>query len=561
MTKVKDFADSHKAGRLANVADVMELPFVEELATTKVKPAKKRVPVDAADAVDAETKSSPAPDATAVTPVAPVRRTPSSLMLDLTKDVDFFHTPDGRTFADVQVNGARRTLSLQAEFPSWLKRAYYLATGGAATAEAVQQVVGVLGARASFDGASRTLSVRAAAQDDRIYLDLANDASQAVELTAAGWAVVDTPHARFMRSDATQPLPVPARGGSIELLRPFVNVTSEADWRLIVAWLLAALRARGPYPVLVLTGEQGTSKSTLSRLLRSLVDPRAPAERPIPRDDRDLAVAADNAHVLAFGNLSTLTTAQSDALCRLSTGGGFGVRGLYENRQEVVFDATRPVILNGIDDFISRSDLADRTIIVRLKPINEANRRTEKQLWDAFEAVRPQILGALYDGVVEGLRRLPDLPRAVALPRMADFVEWLRACETAYWPEGTFLSAYNSNRHEAVECLLDSDPVAVLVRRLAQGPGGWEGTASELLRLVENEHGRYDFGGIPRSAKLLSQHLSRQKTFLRAVGVRIEMTREGDRVRKRLIRLDAAPDGSDSASTASATSNGESNAA
>ncbi len=245
----------------------------------------------------------------------------------------------------------------------------------------------------------------------------------------------------------------------------------------------------------------------------------------------------------------------------MSTGGGFGVRGLYENRQEVVFDATRPVILNGIDDFISRSDLADRTIIVRLKPINEANRRTEKQLWDAFEAVRPQILGALYDGVVEGLRRLPDLPRAVALPRMADFVEWLRACETAYWPEGTFLSAYNSNRHEAVECLLDSDPVAVLVRRLAQGPGGWEGTASELLRLVENEHGRYDFGGIPRSAKLLSQHLSRQKTFLRAVGVRIEMTREGDRVRKRLIRLDAAPDGSDSASTASATSNGESNAA
>ena len=188
----------------------------------------------------------------------------------------------------------------------------------------------------------------------------------------------------------------------------------------MVAWALAVLRNKGPYPALVLSGEQGSAKSTFSAILRALLDPNTAPLRALPREDRDLFIAASNGHVLAFDNVSGLPAWISDTLCRLATGGGFAVRQLYTDQDEVLFDAARPVILNGIEDIVTRPDLADRAVFLTLEPIPEERRRPEAELWAAFEAERARILGVLLDAVVEGLKRLPDthLPK---LPRMADF--------------------------------------------------------------------------------------------------------------------------------------------
>lgn len=80
---------------------------------------------------------------------------------------------------------------------------------------------------------------------------------------------------RFRRPDGMRPLPEAVEGGSIERLRTFLNVRSDADFVLVVAWLLASLHDRGPYPVIALSGEQGSAKSTFSRILRALIDPNA----------------------------------------------------------------------------------------------------------------------------------------------------------------------------------------------------------------------------------------------------------------------------------------------
>ena len=124
------------------------------------------------------------------------------------------------------------------------------------------------------------------------------------------------------------------------------------------------------------------------------------------------------------------------ALCRLATGGGFAVRQLYTDQDEVLFDAARPVSLNGIEDIVERPDLADRAVFLTLEPIPEERRRPEAEIRAAFEAERPRILGALLDAVVEGLKNLPET-RLPKLPRMADFALWATACETAIWPAGT----------------------------------------------------------------------------------------------------------------------------
>ena len=265
-------------------------------------------------------------------------------------------------------------------------------------------------------------------------------------------------------------------GGSVETLRSFLNVQSDDDFVLVVAWALAVLRNRGPYPVIVLSGEQGSAKSTFSAILRALLDPNTAPLRALPREDRDLFIAASNGHVLAFDNVSGLPAWISDTLCRLATGGGFAVRQLYTDQDEVLFDAARPVILNGIEDIVTRPDLADRAVFLTLEPIPEERRRPEAELWAAFEAERPRILGVLLDAVVEGLKRLPDthLPK---LPRMADFALWATACETALWPAGTFWSAYCGNRDEAVEGVIDADPVAAAVRAVMTGADGVDGNS------------------------------------------------------------------------------------
>ena len=318
------------------------------------------------------------------------------------------------------------------------------------------------------------MHVRVAGVGGRIYLDLADESWRAVEIDTDGWRVIDEPPVRFRRASGMQALPMPVPGGSVEMLRSFLNVKTDGDFVLVVAWVLACLRDRGPYPVMVLSGEQGSAKSTFSAILRALFDPNTAPLRALPREDRDLFIAASNGHLLCFDNVSGLPAWISDTLCRLATGGGFAVRQLYSDQDEVLFDATRPVILNGIEDIVARPDLADRAIFLTLEAIPEERRRPEDALWEEFKARRPSILGALLDAIVEGLRRLPEthLPK---LPRMADFALWASACESALWPTGTFWSAYGGNRDEAVEGVIEADPVATAVRAFMAGRAVWTG--------------------------------------------------------------------------------------
>ena len=392
-------------------------------------------------------------------------------------------------------------------------------------------------AKAHFDAPEREIYVRVGGLDGRLYLDLGDETWRAVEIDVTGWRVIDNPPVRFRRAAGMQPLPMPVRGGSVDALRSFLNLKTDTDFVLAVAWALACLRDRGPYPVIGLSGEQGSAKSTFSAILRALVDPNTAPLRALPREDRDLFIAASNGHVLAFDNVSGLPAWISDTLCRLATGGGFAVRQLYPDQDEVLFDASRPVILNGIEDIVTRPDLADRAILLTLEPIPEESRRPEAELWAAFELERPRILGALLDGVVEGLRRLPEtrLPR---LPRMADFAVWATACENALWPAGTFWSAYCGNRDEAVEGVIDADPVATAVRAVMATRSVWTGTASNLLgALVEVTDERVAKSKTwPDSPRTLAGRLRRAATFLRKIGIEVGFAREG-RARIRTIHI------------------------
>ncbi len=284
------------------------------------------------------------------------------------------------------------------------------------------------------------------------------------------------------------PIPLPASDGDDGcdgLLQRFLNVSGEEDLRLIVAWLVAALRPTGPYPVLLFQGEQGSAKSSAVRLVRALVDPSAAPLRTTPRSEHELYITADNAHVIALDNISTLPPWLSDALCRLSTGGGFSTRTLYENREEELFEGMKPVILNGITDVVSRPDLLDRALIVSLPPIPEEERRPEAELWREFEQARPAILASLLDAVSGALGSVEGV-RLEGMPRMADFAVWATAAEESLgWEPGAFMAAYSGNRREATDSALEADPVALAVLVFMADRDEWTGNATELWTALD----------------------------------------------------------------------------
>jgi len=456
----------------------------------------------------------------------------TDVLLSIATAAQLFHASDGTAFADLIIDGHRETWPLRSKrFQAWLRQQYYERTWDAPSPAALSAALNLLEAQAQFDGPQRKVSVRLAEQDGLIYLDLADEFWRCVEISATGWRIAQDPAVRFRRSAGMQPLPLPVRGGSIEALAPFANLTSDNNFVLVVAWLLGALRGGGPYPVLAIAGEQGSAKTVLSKFLRALIDPSVAPVRALPRDERELFIAASHSHVLAFDNLSGLPPWLSDTLCRLTSGGAFSTRRLFTDQDEILLAAARPIILNGIEDIVTRPDLADRAIVLMLAPIAERQRRPEHALWREFELARPHILGALLDAAAHGLKMVPKL-RLKRLPRMADFTLWATACESAFRPAGTLEAAYSNNRSVAIENIVDADPVAALVREMMADRAQWTGSASDLVQVGANR------SGWPKGPRALAGRLRRAQAFLRTLGIEIAFAREG-RFGTRIIRITA----------------------
>ncbi len=448
------------------------------------------------------------------------------ILLTIAAAAELFHTPDDESFARIPVNGHLETCAIKGSgFKKWLMHGFYKLAGKAPQGDVFSSTIKLIEAKALFDGPEWPVWVRIAEHEGGIYLDLGNKAWEAVKITTPGWEVVADPPVCFRRPKSMLPLPYPERGGSLNELRPFVNIATVQDFRLVVAYQLAAMRARGPYPIMVINGEQGSAKSTTARVNRSLVDPNTSPLRSAPREERDLMISAINSWMLVFDNLSGMPPWLSDSFCRLSTGGGISNRELYTNGEEFILDAMRPVLLNGIDSLTERPDLADRSLISNLPQIPEEDRRPEGEFWADFERARPRILGALLDAVSMGLRNQGSV-KLLTLPRMADFALWIVACEPALpWPPGSFMEAYLENRAEAVELSLEADCVAVAVREHMGDKTTWSGKPSELYEELEKrvpdntKHSK----AWPKAANKLSGRLKRAATFLRAIGIDVEL--------------------------------------
>jgi len=444
---------------------------------------------------------------------------------------ELWQDADGNAYATVPVGEHFENYAIKSKgFRRWLVGTYgdqnMLRVGNhqvpsAPSAQSLSEAIAAIEARC-MRGTIYKPAVRIGEAGGRIYLDLGTPDWRVVEIDASGWRVVQSAPVKFIRPSGMRSLPIPVAGGKIVELRPFLNVTDD-DFTLIVAYLVMAFKSSGPYPILCINAEHGAGKTTATRIIRGLIDPNVADIRPAPREEQDLIIAANNGWVLAFDNVSHISEKLADAMCRVSTGTGFGTRTLFTDTDETLVRVCRPQIVNGIPDLATRADFADRAVITSFSSIPDHQRKKEAELWVKFEEAHPRILGALLDGVSCALRRQHNV-KLEKTPRMADFAQWVEAAAPAFgWGQGDFLKIYLRNRNDIIETTLDADEVASAIVHFAAREAKdkeWKGTMTDLYgKLMAPTNSRY----WPKSAASLSNRIKRIMPAMRTIGIDLEI--------------------------------------
>lgn len=446
--------------------------------------------------------------------------------------VELFLSQDGEPHITLRLNKHFETHAIQSKVFENLLAAFCNDLEIVPRPSTISEALAILRGEAQLSGRTRSVCLRVGGSpSEAIYLDLGHPDWKIVEATPTGWRLIpyeDCP-IRFYRSRYALPIPAPM-DGSISALRPFLR-TSEADFLLICAWLIMALRPDAPYPILAIRGEQGSGKSMATRLLRDLIDPRAPAYSGEPSNPDDLLIRAKHSHLVAFDNLSKIPSWLSDGLCRLATGAGLEKRALYTDADEYALSARRPVIINSIREIVERPDLADRVVWVELQHIDGKERLEEREILQAWSLARAPILGALLAGVCRAMRDFDSvlLPEK---PRMADFASWAVAGVQAWgYTAELFLDAYAMSRSALSDQISERDVLASLLLRFLEKREGWEGTAATLLKELQIQADEIEKPLLPKDARGLGNRLNELEPILRENGIGIE------RIRKKQSRI------------------------
>lgn len=491
-----------------------------EVARTRMKQASKLVRVET---LDDYTRAGGADQ--------PIHESAATALTALASELcELWHDPDGNAFASFERehDGGVHREHWRVEttgFKDWLAWLGHTRLGAAPSSETVKSACNAISGKAKFDGAEHTPALRVAKTSAGYWLDMCDDQWRAIHTTTTGWAIVDTPPVRFVRTKAMRSMIVPSADGNVDLLWSLVNVPEE-DRPLVLAWILDSLRPDTPYPVLELIGEQGSAKSTTQETIRLFLDPNKVMLRGRPKGVEDVFVAAGANHVISLENLSGITPELSDALCTISTGGGQAGRLFFTNGEEHIIEAHNPVMLNGIGAVVTRPDLLDRTIAVCLPVIGE--RITEAEHAEAVDRSAPSVMAGLLDLFAQTLAGLDAVhidPKD--RPRMADFAHLGEAMHRAMGgAPGAWLAMYMGHRRDAIRRTVDSSPVAQACIELVESGGRYTGTVKGLLELFNTRNAdssieRGDYW--PRSPKGLGDALRRAAPALRQIGIHLSV--------------------------------------
>lgn len=441
------------------------------------------------------------------------RKSASTTLVELALEhFSFGVSTMGETFA-IPKQGPRIVAMLRGAKTSLrgqLSRLYFRRCGRAAPQQALADALLVIEGMAQ-ESDEEELYLRVARHGDDLWLDLGDQTGQAVRINSAGWEIA-APPVLFKRTALMGALPAPSRGATLDNLWGRLNI-AEADRPLVVASLIGALHSDIPHPVLGILGEQGSAKTTATKILVSILDPGPVPLRKPPRDADGWVTAAAGSWVVALDNLSAVPDWLSDSICRAVTGDGDVRRKLYTDGEHAVFAFRRVILINGIDLGALRGDLGERMLPLHLDRIPDDARRLERDIWSAWDDAHPAILGAVLDVATSVTRVLPYV-RLETKPRMADFAVILAAVDKVLGTNG--LAHYLGKQKSLAADSLTGDPF--IIAMTASVTTTFSGRAADLLARLRNDRPPR---GWPTNARAVTTKLRRHAPALRRAGWQI----------------------------------------
>ncbi|MGR6752086.1 hypothetical protein [Aeromonas taiwanensis] len=354
-----------------------------------------------------------------------------------------------------------------------------------------------------------------------------------------GRAVVTTtiPNGLYFTETSTMiAAPTPELKFDLKALLKWFNC-SDKEKLLLLAWLTYTVAtpkaAQLPYPILVVRAPAGSGKTFMcSRVIRQLVDPCQVASQTMPKAVKDIAISAQNSHVLIYDNLRYIRHDLSDGLCQVATGGSTVGRKLYTDGQEYSMDLRCALVLNGIHTFVTESDLVSRCVNVNLTPIESKQRRSEAELSAQFDKELPSLLYTLHTLAAKVLA-VKDSVDITFKSRMTDFAVWVAGLETVLkLPKGALQNAYKANVEQAKVAGVVDDSLFVALSTFAQRyskSNPWHGTPHELLSALEAQTSVSLGSDMPRNASAMSRKIPMIHDALTSNGVHVIRGRATDR--------------------------------
>jgi hypothetical protein len=386
-------------------------------------------------------------------------------------------------------------------------------------------------------------ALRAAFADGCVIVDLGRQDGQALTIRPGEWSVgPDTHNVVWRRTKLTGEMPIPERGGDINLLRNHVRV-GDQDWPATVAWLILALRPDLPCPIIITRGPAGAAKSSLARRLLDLVDPAGggrSALRSVPRDVESWSVSANASRAIGIDNLTGIPAWWKSALCIAVTGAIDTARALYTDSDITIRFLKKSIILTGIDVGTLTSDLADRTISIELEAIPDTERADESQLDAAWQRDQAAILGGLADVIAKVLALPTSTIPPDTKPRMSDFYTILLGVDQVLGTEGA--QSYLTSARDLQSEIADGEPVVQAIASLMDERDKWKATMTELYSTLTPADPSKRW---PQSAQALSGKIKALEEPLRTIGIGVDRPRGTGGVRQitffRIVTPDQPP--------------------
>lgn len=156
--------------------------------------------------------------------------------------------------------------------------------------------------------------------------------------------------------------------------------------------------------------------------------------------------------------------------------------------------------------------------------ILEDKRKTEEKFWSEFYALKPKIIGGMFDCLSATLRIKPTL-QLPQLPRLADYATYGTAAAIAlgYSPE-SYLLAFHENVKNQNQSAIETSSIAQVVIEFMQDKNDWSGSSSDLYSLLKPlaENAKLEIGGkdgFPKSLNKLWTVLKPVRTNLMSIGI------------------------------------------